>query len=115
MNQIERAFLDIIDYRLKVEQSELDKHLQIIFTRSQELQCKQFRIYNQDYKFIENYYTVPKSSQIQQKENKTVNLKTQNSSTNKFSSQRKLPQIISDDKIFKNNEENYQFSNYEEI
>lgn len=99
LNQLESVFLEAIDYRLKVNQSELDTYFNLIMNRAQELQCKRFRVHIKNYTIIEDYFTAPKRE----------------CGRTKVSSQTKLPPVFLNGKLFKDSEEVYHFFHCEEI
>lgn len=62
LNQLERAFLEAIDYRLKIEPSEQQRYFDLIYNKAQELQCKQFKVYTNKIEIIEDYFWAPKTT-----------------------------------------------------
>lgn len=100
LNQLERLFLEAIDYRLKIDQKELDTYFDLIRGRSQELQCKKFRMYCKNYTIIEDYFKAPAKESIHHKNNQTTS---------------RAPLVFLNGKFFKDSEELYQFFNCDEI
>ena len=92
LNQLESIFLKAIDYRLRVEQEELDRYITLMSERAQELQCKQFRKYVTDYQIIDNYFAPPEPV-------------TYSNELSHF----KLPPVFLNGKLFKDSEEVYSF------
>lgn len=100
LNQLERLFLEAIDYRLKIDQKELDTYFVLIGGRSQELQCKKFRMYCKTYTIIEDYFKAPAKEIIRSKTNHTTS---------------RAPPVFLNDKFFKDSEELYQFFHCDDI
>lgn len=99
LNQLETVFLEAIDFRLKVEQSELEHYFQLINSRSQELQCKRFKIIVPTFEIIDDYFWMKVET------NKRV---TQRSTIN-------LPPVFLNGKLFKDSEEVFNFFHCDEI
>lgn len=60
LNKLENIFLKAIDYRLMVSKQEQERYFKLIHNRSLELQFKQFRVYDSNYKIIDDYFQAPK-------------------------------------------------------
>lgn len=60
LNKLENNFLKAIDYRLMVSKQEQDRYFKMIYNRALELQFKQFRVYDSNYKIINDYFQAPK-------------------------------------------------------
>ena len=60
LNKLENIFLKAIDYRLMVSKQEQERYFKLIHNRSLELQFKQFRVYDFNYKIIDDYFKAPK-------------------------------------------------------
>jgi hypothetical protein len=99
LNQLERMFLEAIDYRLKVDQKELDTYFALINSRAQELQCKKFRVHIKNYIIYEDYFEEP---------SKGTPLKSNQNAS-------KAPPVFLNGKLFRDSEELYHFFNCEEI
>lgn len=99
LNQLETSFLEAIDFRLMVDQDELDKYFDLIQTRSQELQCKKFRVHVKHYEIVDDYFPAPKK------------LTTQRS----FLSCTKQPPVMVNGKMFKDCDDMYHYYHCEEI
>lgn len=99
LNQLETVFLDAIDFRLSVQQSELNYYFKLIHSRSQELQCRQFKIMTSKFEIIEDYFKA-------NEENKKPATK---------SARVKLPLVFLNGKLFKDSEEVFNFFNCDEI
>jgi len=99
LNQLESMFLDAIDFRLKVEEDELDRYFTLIRNRSQELQFKQFKIIQPKFEIIEDYFVVQHD-----KGKETIKLEPI-----------KLPPVFLAGKLFKNQKEVYNFFHCDEI
>ena len=130
LNQLEKAFLQAIDYRLKVEKDEQDRYFRLVSEKSQEIQWKKFIIHNENFKIIEDYFTSINSNYVWDKNRKASKslknpgqvdtgkggeLKLKNPTTKNLSGCSKNPHIMLNDKLFNNSEEVYHFFNCDEI
>lgn len=116
LNELERLFLQAIDYRLKVSQTELNRNLNMVYAKSQELQCKRFRVYTKEFNLIEDYFSPkgPNTMEFSREEEPTA-LSLSLSERKSQNVPRKVPQIFLNNRVFRDSEEIMQFFNWEEI
>jgi hypothetical protein len=102
LNQLESTFLEAIDYKLVVQPEELDRYYDLVNRKSQELQCKQFKIIQPEYNLIEDYFYSEQSKAAEE------------THITKYQSQ-KLPPVFLSGRLFKDQGEVFNFFNCEDI
>ena len=113
LNKLEKAFLEAIDYRLKVEKDEQDRYFEIVEVKAKELQWKQFKVLCQNYIIIDDYFSSKNSEH--NISDKTGDKNLDCPTTKQILPWSKFPQIMLNDKLFNSSEEVYHFFNCEEI
>jgi len=62
--QLERVFLETIDYRLTVGEGEAEEYFNFVNKRSQVLQCHQFKLYVPNFSIVEDYFRKPSAGRL---------------------------------------------------
>ncbi|CAI2361337.1 unnamed protein product [Moneuplotes crassus] len=115
LNELERIFLKTIDYRLKVSQKELNKYLNSVYEKSQELQCKQFRVYVSRFEIKHDYFELEEENTKESIEFDEVQNMNCTYPINKLQTYSKRPQIILNNRLFNGYEEIYKFFHLEMV
>lgn len=97
LNFLESEFLAAIDYKLMVDQDEIDRYFSLVTDRAQVLQCKKFKVHTENYIIIEDYFKKPEKL------------------PEPSSTYTKLPPVFLNGKLFKDSEEVYHFFDCEDI
>ena len=102
LNILETIFLESIDYKLMIDQTELDQYYNLIMKKSKELQEKEFKVTSSRFEILEDHF---------------YSEQTEGSSRTRTNSQESIdvPLVVLDGKVFKNQDEIYNFFQCDEL
>ena len=94
--------MESIDYKLMIDQTELDQYYNLIMKKSKELQEKEFKVTSSKFEIVEDHF---------------YSEQAEGSSRTRTNSQESIdvPLVVLDGKVFKNQDEIYNFFQCDEL